>query len=57
MNTGLNLTDNPMNLWLRSLASTTFKSLVTGVLLLMKIYFPTLDRKFVVSVFIFDAHK
>ena len=48
MDTGLNLTDNHVNPQLRTLVSTAFKSLVTGVVLLMKIDFPTLDRKFVV---------
>lgn len=57
MDTGLNLTDNHVNPQLRTLVSTAFKSLVTGVVLLMKIDFPTLDRKFVISVFIFDSHK
>lgn len=52
-----NLTDNHVTLRLRTLVSTAFKPLLSGVLLLMMKDFSILDRKFVISLFIFDLHR
>lgn len=53
----LNLTDDHVTPRLRMLMSTAFKSLLSGVLLLIIIYFSILDRKFAISIFIFDLHR